>query len=68
MGPERKDVMLSARLPAALVDRIDYVARNIDGETAHTRSTAVRTALEQWLDKCEDRLRELGVLGPKVRK
>ncbi len=69
MAEERKSVMISGRLPAALVDRVDYVARNIDSDTVKNRSTALRAALEAWLPGCEDRLRELGVLGAaKARK
>ncbi len=69
MGTERKTVMISGRLPVALVDRVDYVTRNIDSETIKNRSAALREALEAWLPGCEDRLRELGVLAPaKVRK
>lgn len=68
MGIERKNIMISARLPTALVDRLDYVARNIDSETVKNRSTGLREALEAWLPGCEDRLRELGVLTAKARK
>ncbi len=61
--------MISGRLPAALVDRVDYVTRNIDSETIKNRSAALREALEAWLPGCEDRLRELGVLAPtRARK
>lgn len=65
MGAERKDVMVSARLPKELVERMDYAARNIDSEVVKNRSTALRDALEKWLPGVEDRLRELGVLQPK---
>ncbi len=69
MGTERKTIMISGRLPAALVDRVDYVTRNIDSETIKNRSAALREALEAWLPGCEDRLRELGILTAKaVRK
>ena len=69
MGTERKTVMISGRLPAALVERLDYVTRNIDSETIKNRSAALREALEAWLPGREDRLRELGVLAPaKARK
>lgn len=67
MDDERKSVMISARLPTGLVERLDYVTRNIDSETVKNRSTALRAALDAWLPGCEDRLRELGVLA-KVRK
>lgn len=69
MGTERKTVMVSGRLPAALVERVDYVTRNIDSEAIKNRSAAIREALEAWLPACENRLRELGVLAPtKARK
>jgi predicted DNA-binding protein len=68
MGTERKTVMISGRLPVALVERLDYVTRNIDSETIKNRSAALREALEVWLPRCEDRLRELGVMTAKVRK
>jgi Arc/MetJ-type ribon-helix-helix transcriptional regulator len=68
MDEERKTVMVSGRLPKALVARLDYVTRNIDSETIKNRSAALREALEAWLPGREDRLRELGVLlGKKTR-
>jgi predicted DNA-binding protein len=68
MSLERKTVMISGRLPTALVERLDYVTRNIDSETVKNRSAAIREALEAWLPGCEDRLRELGVMTAKARK
>lgn len=68
MEAERKSTMISARLPAVLVERLDYVARNIDSKTVKNRSTALREALELWLPGCEDRLRELGVLAKKATR
>jgi metal-responsive CopG/Arc/MetJ family transcriptional regulator len=67
MGPERKTSMVSVRLPAALVARVDYVARNIDSETVKNRSTAVHAALETWLPSQERRLEDLGILPKKAR-
>lgn len=67
MPEERKNIMISARLPAVLVDRLDYVTRNTDSPTVKNRSTALREALEAWLPDCEDRLRALGVLPKKAR-
>ena len=67
MDDEHKSTMISARLPTALVERLDYVTRNIDSETVKNRSSALRAALDAWLPGCEDRLRELGILA-KVRK
>ena len=67
MDAEQKTVMISSRLPVALVERLDYVTRNIDSETVKNRSAALREALEAWLPGREDRLRELGVLAKKTR-
>ena len=58
-------IMISGRLPKALVERLDYVTRNIDSDTVKNRSAALREALEAWLPGREDRLRELGILGVK---
>lgn len=63
----KKSVMVSARLPAALVERVDYVTRNTDSKTVDNRSTAVRAALEGWLPAQEKKLEELGVLQKKAR-
>lgn len=63
---ERKSKRISARLPAALVARADYVARNTTGDIKN-RSTALCAALEAWLPGQEDQLRELGVLAKKTR-
>jgi predicted DNA-binding protein len=68
MDTERKTVMISGRLPKGLVERLDYVTRNIDSETVKNRSAALREALESWLPGREDRLRELGILSAKARK
>jgi Arc/MetJ-type ribon-helix-helix transcriptional regulator len=68
MDAERKTVMISGRLPKALVERVDYVTRNIDSDTIKNRSAALREALEAWLPGCEDRLRALGIMAAKVRK
>lgn len=67
MTPERKSTMISARVPAAAVSRVDFVVRNIDSETVKNRSAAVLAALEAWLPGQEDRLRELGILAKKTR-
>jgi predicted DNA-binding protein len=68
MDVDRKTIMISGRLPKALVERLDYVTRNIDSETVKNRSAALREALEAWLPGREDRLRELGILSVKARK
>lgn len=67
MGSERKATMVSGRLTKELVERMDYVVRNIDSNTIVNRSAALRDALEAWLVVKEDRLRELGVLGGKKK-
>lgn len=66
MEGDRKSIMISGRVPVTLVDRVDFVARNIDSEVVKNRSTALRQALEAWLPGQEDRLRELGVLAKKT--
>ncbi len=66
MTPERKNIMVSVRLPAALVARADFVARNTDGDIK-SRSAALHAALEGWLPGQESRLMELGVLAKKTR-
>lgn len=65
MTIERKTVMVSARLPAALVARADFVARNTDGDIKN-RSAALQAALEEWLPEQEQRLVELGVITKKA--
>ncbi len=65
MPVERKTRMISVRLPAALVARADFVARNTDGEIKN-RSLAVLAALEDWLPKQEQRLEQL--LGTPLKK
>lgn len=67
MALERKTTMISARVPAAMVTRLDFVARNTEVAAVKNRSTAVFAALEAWLTAQEDRLRELGVLPKKAR-
>lgn len=64
MASECKSARISARLPASLVARADYVARNNDGAIKN-RSGALQAALETWLPGQEKRLEELGVLIPK---
>lgn len=57
--------MVSARLPEALVSRMDYVVRNSDG-AAKNRSAAFRIALEQWLPAEERRVEY--ILGTSAKK
>jgi len=59
--------MLSARLPRALVERVDFVARNIDTPGITNRSAAVYDALLKWLPEQEKRLVALGLAPPKTR-
>jgi hypothetical protein len=59
--------MVSARVPAVVVTRVDFIVRNTDSETVKNRSAALLAALEAWLPGQEDRLRELGVLPKKAR-
>lgn len=67
MTPERKSIMISGRLPPAVVSRVDFIVRNIDNDTVRNRSAALLAALEAWLPGQEDRLRELGILAKKTR-
>ena len=66
MARERKIQMISLRLPASLVARLDYVARNTDAEDVKNRSTAVQLAIESWLPGQEKRVEEL--IGPPPKK
>ena len=66
MAAERKTVMVSVRLPATVVARADFIARNTDGDVKN-RSIAVLAALEAWLPEQEQRLEKLGILAKKVR-
>jgi hypothetical protein len=67
MTPERKDHRLNARVPAALVTRMDFIIRNTSGEETKNRSGALLAALEFWLLAQEDELRTLGVIPKKTR-
>ena len=68
MAPERKTLMVSTRLPATLVARIDFVARNIDTEEIKNRSSAVHAAIEAWLPGQEERLSVLGIIPKKAAR
>lgn len=65
MTPERKTARISARLPAALVVRADFVARN-DVSVPGSRSAVLQAALEAWLPGQEKKLEDL--LGPSPKK
>jgi predicted DNA-binding protein len=56
--------MISVRLHAGLVDRLDYVVRNTD-ECKATRSSEIQEAIEVWLRSREDQLRKLGLEPPR---
>lgn len=66
MTSERK--IVSVRLPAVLVARVDFVARNIDSEAVTNRSAALHAALRAWLPAQEKRLAELGLIEKKAPK
>lgn len=65
MPDERKTTMISARLPGPLVERVDYVTRNTEGDVTN-RSEAVREALEGWLPGQEREIE--GRLGASSQK
>lgn len=62
--------MVSARLPASLVARVDFLTKNTEGDL-RSRSAALQAALEHWLPEqervLEKRLEQLGVTSKKVR-
>jgi len=64
MSSKRK-LMISARMPVDLIERVDFVVRNIDSDTLATRTMVITAAVESWLPKAEKRLCELGVPPPK---
>jgi Arc/MetJ-type ribon-helix-helix transcriptional regulator len=70
MPIERKATMVSARLPASLVARVDFIVNNTEGDI-RSRSAAVQYALEHWLPgqekALEQRLEQLGAPSKKVR-
>lgn len=66
MMPERK-TMVSVRLPAVMVARLDFVARNTDAAGILNRSQALHAAIEAWLPGAEDRLVKLGIIEKKTR-
>jgi hypothetical protein len=66
MAKERKTARVSARLPASLVDRADFVARN--DATVRNRNTAIERALADWLPKREQGLIQLGLTPPHTKK
>lgn len=62
-----KGTTVSARMPKALVERVDFVVRNSEPEAIRNRSTALQLALEAWLPSEETRLSNLGLLPKKAR-
>ena len=67
MSSKRK-LMISARMPADLIKRVDFVARNIDSDALATRTMVITAAVESWLPEAEKRLCELGVPPPPRKK
>ena len=67
MEPERKSKRLNARVPEGLVNRLDFVVRNTEGDDTRNRSAAVCTALAWWLAAKESELETRGVLPKKAR-
>ncbi len=67
MATERKSTMISARLPAALVARVDYVTRNTEGHETN-RSKVILAALDDWLPARETEIgNRLGTTPKKPR-
>lgn len=71
MGSERKTVMVSARLPASLVARVDFVVNNTTEDGIRSRSAAVQSALESWLPgeekTLEQQLEKAGAPSKRLR-
>lgn len=67
MASELKTLMVSVRLPASVVERLDYVARNND-TGLRNRSEAVEAAIAAWLPRQEERLKTLGLDPPAPKK
>ena len=67
MASERKSTMVSARVPSAVVSRLDFVVRNTEGHDTRNRSAALLTALESWLPGIEQELERRGLLPKKAR-
>lgn len=69
MASECKNTMVSARLPAALVARMDFAIQNTEGEPSN-RSAVFREALDEWLAAreggLERRLKQLGAPSKKA--
>lgn len=64
MTPPPGKMMVSARVPKALVARVDYAVRNTMSAAVTNRSSAIEAALEIWTAIEADQLKErLG--GPK---
>lgn len=67
MTSKHKLTRVSARLPADLMARVDFVVRNSDPEIVKNRSAALSMALAIWLPNEETRLVNLGIIPKKVR-
>ena len=64
--PRERKIMISARVPAALVARLDFVVRNTEGDATRNRSVTLQLALETFLEDEEGRLEARGVLSKKA--
>lgn len=75
MLPERK-IMISFRLPLALVRRIDFIAGNTPDDALASRSAVILAAIETWLaspeakrmeDAVKAHLKKLGAYIPEKK-
>jgi hypothetical protein len=64
--PRERKIMISARVPASLVARLDFVVRNTEGDATRNRSVTLQLALETWLEDEEARLEARGVRSKKA--
>lgn len=67
MSEERKNRRINARVPDALLARVDFVVRNLDSTAVKNRSTAFLAAIEAWLLTQEEQLEKLGISSKKAR-
>jgi metal-responsive CopG/Arc/MetJ family transcriptional regulator len=55
--------MVSARISAPLVARLEFLTRNHHG--VKSRSQAIETALRKFIEGKEEELRALGIVAPR---
>lgn len=67
-GMTQKNQMVSVRLPAQLVARVDFVVRNSEPDVVKNRTSAVHAALLGWLPGEETRLEVLGIIPKKTAR